>query len=73
MKPSFFLFFFCGAIFKFGFDSLSPHGHTGAASTLHATKCANQAAMAANLFTYSIRRYEHREVVPVDANSLGEN
>lgn len=23
---------FCGAIFKFGFASLSPHGHTGAAS-----------------------------------------
>ena len=27
-----FLIFFCGAIFKFGFASLSPHGHTGAAS-----------------------------------------
>lgn len=31
-KPLGFFLIFCGAIFKFGFASLSPHGHTGAAS-----------------------------------------
>ena len=41
-------YFFCGAIFKFGFASLLP---LVLPHTQHATKRANQAAMAANLCT----------------------
>ena len=51
VKPLFFLFLFCGAIFKFGFASQSPHVTLVLPQTQHATKRANQAAMAANLCT----------------------
>ena len=49
VKPLFFLFLFCGAIFKFGFASQSPHVTLVLPQTQHATKRANQAAMAATL------------------------